>query len=151
VTPPTVIVVSRRKGGTRPPEDGYTVDIARPTPLGNPFMVPRGYDVIADPKDILGRYRKWLLDKIAEPSSAQAVAIDRLVQLAKKKPFLALECWCAPLPCHGDVIRDIVLERARAPVAPSVPSRPALFTTTDLRGTTIEPAPTDPNRPRAKR
>lgn len=110
---PTVIVVSRRKGGTRPPSGGYTVDIARPTPLGNPFMLPRGYDVIADPKDILGRYRTWLLDKLDQPASAQAAEIDRLVRLARTKPFLALECWCAPLPCHGDVIREIVLERTK--------------------------------------
>lgn len=41
---------------------------------------------------------------------------DALVELAARLrggEGLALQCWCAPHPCHGDVVRDAVLGYAR--------------------------------------
>ena len=34
---------------------------------------------------------------------------ERLVALYRQHGKLGLFCWCAPLPCHGDVIRDMIL------------------------------------------
>jgi Domain of unknown function (DUF4326) len=34
---------------------------------------------------------------------------DRLVQRYRADGQLVLGCWCAPLPCHADVVREAVL------------------------------------------
>lgn len=59
---------------------------------GNPFKVPKGYDVKADPDRILARYEEYV--------RAQPDLMAALPELRGK----VLACWCAPKPCHGDVL-----------------------------------------------
>lgn len=73
----------------REPFDEY---IGRPSIWGNPFRVgPDG------PREaVIEQYRQWLL---AQP---------HLVKLAKVElRGKVLGCWCAPKPCHGDVLIEI--------------------------------------------
>ena len=75
------IVVHRR--------DPHDVYIGRPSKWGNPFVVgPDG-----DREDVILKYTDWLLD---QPALMQMI----VPELRGKR----LGCWCAPAPCHGDVL-----------------------------------------------
>lgn len=78
------------------------------TPLGNPF---KGDGAIE-------RFRRWLLDAFAvvygdgRPTAAQADAVAMVLELAdhfREAGALELACWCAPDPCHADVIAKAVM------------------------------------------
>lgn len=74
------------------------------SPLANPFR-------LADAKSrelCLSQYRNWLNGQLQISSPARA-EFQRLTLLAKMQP-LKLACWCAPETCHGDVIRELILE-----------------------------------------
>lgn len=58
----------------------------------NPFRVgPKGTR-----EEVLARYRAHIL--------ARSDLIDALPELRGR----TLACWCSPLPCHGDVLRELV-------------------------------------------
>jgi hypothetical protein len=72
---------------------------------GNPFS-PRpsaaaGVTRVASREEAIATYRRWLWAQI----EAGRVDLAELASLRGK----ALGCWCAPRPCHGEV-----LERASA-------------------------------------
>jgi hypothetical protein len=61
------------------------------SPLANPFRI--GAD--GDRAEVVARYREYLL------ASPDLLAL--LPGLRGKR----LGCWCAPLPCHADVIAEL--------------------------------------------
>jgi hypothetical protein len=65
--------------------ESYDVYIGRPSKWGNPFTAGTREENIAD-------FERYLLDK---PELLQAVG-----ELKGK----TLGCWCAPKPCHGNVL-----------------------------------------------
>ena len=68
--------------------DPYDVYIGRPSKWGNPFkLTPR-----TTRAEVIARYEAWLL--------TQPQLLAALPELKGKR----LGCWCAPLPCHGDVL-----------------------------------------------
>lgn len=74
--------------------------------LGNPFTVKqygRG--------EAIRMYRRWLLEKLKDPLSDQSAEMDRLRRIHEAGP-LALRCHCAPLPCHAEVVREILEGKA---------------------------------------
>ena len=87
---------------------GEGVYIGRPGILGNEFRV----ETWGREKCIelyLGWLRKeWKINGVVKAE------LLRLVELSKKGD-LVLVCWCKPLACHGDVIKDAVEKIARAP------------------------------------
>jgi len=69
------------------------VYIGRPGPFGNPFVIGEHGDRAA----VIAQYRAWLPTQLA------------LVERMKRElPGRDLVCFCAPLPCHGDVILSLV-------------------------------------------
>lgn len=68
------------------------VYVGGPSRFGNPFVIGRD----GDRDTVIARYRAWLL---AQPDLVAAARRD----LAGKH----LICWCAPQPCHADVLREI--------------------------------------------
>ena len=56
----------------------------------NPFSIKRE----ADREAVIATYERWLQLQL------QRHLIDALPELTG----LDLVCWCAPLPCHGDVL-----------------------------------------------
>lgn len=77
------------------------------SPLGNPFPVPQ-----FSREEALERYQDWLADQLQRDTPARR-EFDRLVALARAGD-LTLLCWCAPLACHGDIIKtqiECALER----------------------------------------
>ena len=105
--PGSIRVVNLRSYARGAAEDGVYVGRGRGSVLGNPFSVAEH-----GRQECLARYRAHLDERLADPGSPEAREIDRLVALHLAGRDLALICWCAPRPCHGEIIRDFVLARA---------------------------------------
>jgi len=75
------------------------------SPLGNPFRLAKE----GDRGLILQQYRVWLDAKLSSPDSPQSRELLRLVALAATGD-LDLVCWCAPKLCHGNVVREKLME-----------------------------------------
>jgi len=87
---------------------GTHIYIGRKTPnrpgslLGNPFK-PKSYTDEQARQECLNLYRDWL--KRQELSRSEAwYELRRLAEIAKTEN-LYLACWCAPLNCHGDILK----------------------------------------------
>lgn len=72
----------------------YDVFIGRPSKWGNPFVIGRD----GDRAMVIAKYEAWVRD---QPALRAA-----LVELCGK----VLGCYCAPLPCHGDVLARLAEE-----------------------------------------
>ena len=88
--------------------------VGRPSVFGNPFThLPgaRACHTVATREEAILSYQVWLCE-----SDEGQVVLDAIRGLAKrvaKGESLTLVCWCAPLPCHAQVIREIALDMAR--------------------------------------
>lgn len=72
------------------------VYIGRPSILGNPFVI--GKDGTRE--DVIAKYQEWLVDKVKTTPDLRVInAVLSIPEDAN------LVCWCAPLACHGDIIR----------------------------------------------
>jgi uncharacterized protein DUF4326 len=77
----------------------YDVYIGRPSIWGNPFKVGVMFSGAYSRADAIRLYKDWLLSR------------PDLVQRAKRElRGKVLGCWCAPLPCHGDVLAHVANE-----------------------------------------
>jgi hypothetical protein len=73
----------------------YDVYIGRPSKWGNPFAIGRD----GTREQVIERYQRWL--------GLQPQLLEQLGELEGK----TLGCWCAPRPCHGDVLARLAAER----------------------------------------
>lgn len=71
------------------PHDVY---IGRPSEFGNPFVI--GKD--GTRAEVIAKYRDWFLAQPEMVAKARATLVGKV-----------LACWCAPQPCHGDVLAEI--------------------------------------------
>lgn len=98
----TVEVINKRnhsKGG---------VYIGRPGIFGNPFRIgPDG-----DRAEVIEKYRQWLSVELGRNQELRE-ALEDLVQRVSRGEDLQLVCWCAPQPCHGDVLAELIRERIK--------------------------------------
>lgn len=69
----------------------YDVYIGRPSKWGNPFEIGKH----GTRKQVIQKYREWILQ--------QPELMKDILELHGK----VLGCWCAPLPCHGDVLEEL--------------------------------------------
>ena len=68
------------------------VYVGRPSKFGNPFVVGKH----GNREQVVTKYKNWLLSK------------PELCELAKSElKGKDLVCFCAPLPCHGDVLLEL--------------------------------------------
>ncbi|UQN08237.1 DUF4326 domain-containing protein [Deinococcus sp. QL22] len=107
----TVTVHNARK----PLPEGYTpIYVGRKTTyqpafgadfstLGNPFVINKS----ATRRDTIILYRQWLPTRL-QADTPQARALEGLVERVRAGESLLLICWCAPLVCHADVIKQEV-------------------------------------------
>ena len=104
-------VTNRRGDSPRHPEpDEVVIDIGRPNPLGNPYQLGRGvgFSNLAERERVIGRYRVHLEREMTKKTGPVHGELRRIVGLVRRGEKVALNCWCAPLPCHGDVIAKMV-------------------------------------------
>lgn len=69
----------------------FDVYIGRPSKWGNPFVV--GED--GTRSQVIEKYRQWV--------KTQPKLMAAIPELKGK----TLGCWCAPKPCHGDVLAEL--------------------------------------------
>ena len=80
----------------------YDVYIGRAVPeydlpaskWGNPFVLRDDSD--SERQHSIARYREWIMTRPELMASLEELRGKRLA------------CWCAPLPCHGDVLVDLL-------------------------------------------
>lgn len=82
-------VLNKRHGAS----DG--VYVGRPSPWGNPWEIGRD----GTRAEVIARYREYILER------------PDLVDLLRKMQPTALVCWCAPLPCHADILSELIAPR----------------------------------------
>lgn len=79
--------------------EDWDLRIDRATIWGNPYSHKDGtlatYKV-ATRKEAIEKYREYILDN--------PELLAKLHELKGK----VLGCWCAPLPCHGDVLIELI-------------------------------------------
>ena len=75
--------------------------------LGNPFK-PRERSIEAH-KEVCEQYRVWLWQKICAKDAGVLGELEQIRQEAKQAGGVTLQCFCSPLPCHGDVIKKAVV------------------------------------------
>lgn len=87
---------------------GVYVYIGRGSALGNPFAIPKH----GTRKEVIAKYRDYIdneLSLYAEHGGYNPIAQEIMaIREHSKKADVYLVCYCAPLPCHGDLIKDIV-------------------------------------------
>lgn len=79
--------------------------VGRPSALGNPFEIGKH----GNREEVIDKYRDWLEDGLSGDNPAMrlfANLYDHLVLNGE----ITLICWCAPKPCHADVIKEVLLE-----------------------------------------
>ena len=79
------------------PAGADTVYIGRPSRWGNPYVIGRD----GDRGEVIAKYRKYVLGALHE----EHLSIQSLRRDLRGK---TLVCHCAPEPCHGDVLAEIV-------------------------------------------
>lgn len=79
--------------------------IGRPTPLGNPFKI----DAENSRNKVIEQYRGWLLEKLDSDNPTSRMFVTLLDELQDNECIILI-CHCAPLRCHGDVIKEFLLE-----------------------------------------
>lgn len=81
--------------------DGFYV--GRPSPLGNPFIL----NAKTSRAKAIEQYREWLLKRL-ETSNPTSKAFMALVEHYRREGIMTLICWCSPLACHAEIIREFV-------------------------------------------
>lgn len=79
--------------------DPYEIRIDRKTRWGNPFSHLKGTKAqfeVATREEAIESYKHWLWTELVDGrvTVAELAALDGKI----------LGCWCAPLPCHGEVL-----------------------------------------------
>lgn len=72
--------------------DFCDIEICRPGRWGNPFLIGRD----GTRTEVIEKYRQWI--------QTQPQLLAQLPLLCGKR----LGCYCKPLPCHGDVLIELI-------------------------------------------
>lgn len=80
--------------------------IGRGSPLGNPFVI--GKDGTRE--QVIARYGIWLTEQIDKKNPVVLDELNRLGNKAIDDKGLALQCFCYPKPCHGEVIKEKLVQ-----------------------------------------
>ena len=75
------------------------VYVGRPSKWGNPFKIGKDASGVRwNREQVIELYRAWITDKDSSDN-----LLDDIGELKGKD----LVCWCAPLPCHADVLLEL--------------------------------------------
>lgn len=87
--------------------------IGRGSPLGNPYSHMEGTKAQFKTKTrekAIALYREWLNEQIANNNPAVLAELNRLGNKAIDNKGLVLQCFCYPKPCHGEVIKEKLVQ-----------------------------------------
>ena len=77
--------------------------IGRPSPLGNPYEIDNKNGITRT--QVIREYRIYLREAIKASNPKICIELIRMRE-ALQLGDIALECWCAPMMCHGEVIKE---------------------------------------------
>lgn len=101
-----IIIVNKHHGKT----GEY---IGRGSPLGNPYSHMEGTKAqfkTRTREQAIELYRVWLNEQIANNNPTVLAELNRLGNKAIDDKGLALQCFCYPKPCHGEVIKEKLVQ-----------------------------------------
>lgn len=87
--------------------------IGRGSPLGNPFSHKAGTkaDVVVDSRqDAIRNYKSYILRQIESNNVGVLQQLNLIAKRELEGKHTYLVCFCSPMSCHGDVVRELVLE-----------------------------------------
>lgn len=88
-------VLNKRTDTNIPPEAVY---VGRGSKWGNPFRMGKdSAGTVWSREDVINLYRAWLGTN----------ELDGLMRDIHELRGKDLVCWCAPLPCHADVLLEL--------------------------------------------
>ena len=96
----TITVVNKHHGA----QGEY---IGRGSPLGNPFPIDNAKGLTREV--VIKNYEEWLQRQIHHKVPRVIDELQRLGDLVLQGP-VCFQCFCAPQPCHGDVIKRVLFD-----------------------------------------
>jgi len=96
-------IASLRSNAFRPKYLPIRID--RSSVLGNPYVLKKE----SDREEVIAKYELHLRDRLKNPKDPITIEFYRILALSKTTN-LSLMCWCAPKPCHGEVIVRLLQE-----------------------------------------
>lgn len=89
--------------------------IYRPSLLSNPYTEIKDKKTLAmfvvkSREEALERYNGYF-DRMYQGNAPFRYLIDEMYEKYKRGEDIYLECYCKPLPCHGDIIKDKLEKR----------------------------------------
>ena len=83
--------------------------------LGNPYTHIKDKKTLAmfvvkTREEAIERYKGYF-DRMYSGNAPFRFLIDEIYEKYKRGEDIYLECYCAPLPCHGDIIKDKLEKR----------------------------------------
>lgn len=92
------------------PDGLYNINIMRGSPLGNPYRIGQIVKVEDGTieltrSDVISEYDIWLEDKIRDNDPEVCTALNDIADKVIDGHEVNLICCCAPLSCHGNIIR----------------------------------------------
>lgn len=86
------------------------VFVGRPSPLGNPYSHmenTKAEHKVITREEAIAKYREWF-----EHARLNDVAVHNMLNKMCKAHRAGIDmnlvCYCAPKPCHGDVIKEYI-------------------------------------------
>lgn len=90
----------------------HDVYIGRGSPFGNPYSHMEGTKAqhkVATREEAIEKYREWFeRARLNEP--VLAAMLHEMCRTHLDGHDINLVCYCAPKPCHGDVIKEYIEE-----------------------------------------
>ena len=78
--------------------------IGRPSTFGNPFCIGRD----GNRTEVIEKYRQYLWRKFKEGNSPIWAGIEKMAEAHLAGEDVVLKCFCAPKPCHGDILKRAI-------------------------------------------
>ena len=105
----TITVVTKR----HPKKTDCRIYIGRGSPLGNPFTSikdrqTKAQHVCDSREESITKYQEYINHQIEIRNPAIIAELKRIKNCILNNIHVELECFCAPRPCHGDIIKQIV-------------------------------------------
>lgn len=82
--------------------------------FGNPFTHLQNTlasVVVKDRDTAIAMYSDWLSGKIDIETERRDWILQQIDKFAECGESLTLECFCKPAPCHGDILKKLILEK----------------------------------------
>lgn len=88
--------------------------IGRGSVLGNPYSHLPGTlatVVVESREEAIEKYEHWIDQQMSNKNKDVIGALNAIATIVMQTGHVNLVCYCAPKSCHGDVIKEIVMQK----------------------------------------